>query len=514
MSWLSSFDFLLRTCFTLDTPDVVEAPPVAENKKDNEKIKLLTVKSGAPPMSHFKPVYPSPTEKTESDFSVSSKTFSGWSDSTSYLDDPKKNHRHSNKSKLEILKRDNIMIEGILSSGRFGSHLLARCKGSDDSAEGKMITLNAFQKSVLMDTYQQHVPNREKQFLESFDHPFITTLLGTFSDRNCLYLITPLEVGGPLSHLLRNSLTYGITDGMKTFYAACILSVLKYAHDKNIIHRGLHPDSLLIDSTGYLKVTDWGFAKVVTDCTYTLCGHVEYLCPEAIVHDSGYGRGADYWALGVLIYEMHVGRSAFVPSSLDFKFDGKYEDSVSIRTGGNRAPSQFSNSQHGKVPEINSGIKTLPNNSQKMSTKDTKRSVCPSNQCDEEELIDFQDSQGYDAETIENILTREPIYPSYMPHPAKSVIQSLCQKVATQRLGTRRGGKGIEDIQTHVFFQDVQWTRLNKKLVTAPWVPTVAPSDARGRYYPNYSPKIKMTSVELNGTDFTGYNCPDWNSFK
>jgi serine/threonine protein kinase len=404
-------------------------------------------------------------------------------------------------------------------------------KKSDD-----VVILNAYHKAVLTETYQQHIPQREKALLQSFDHPFISTVLGTFSDRNCLYLVSPAEPGGPLSHLLHNSvLSEGITDKMKTFYAACVLSVLKYAHSLNIIHRGLHPDSLLIDAKGYLKVADWGFAKQVTERTYTLCGHVEYLCPEAIVHDSGYGKGADYWALGVLIYDMFVGRSAFVPSSLNFKYDCKFDDRVVLGTGANSAHSSNSSGssksnvdqghiKHSLSSNSLSGVERSPSPSPAQINSGQNPQSKPASTALSGDTLDQHDPTGHDTGTINNILTRDPIYPSYMPHPTKSIVQGLCQKNVTQRLGTQRNGNGIEDIQMHIFFQDMEWSRLNKKLVAAPWIPSSCvegeaesekanSSPEWAKFYPNYTKKHKLSEVELHGPVYGGYNCPDWNSF-
>ena len=74
-----------------------------------------------------------------------------------------------------------------------------------------------------------------------------------------------------------------------------------------------------MDPNGYLKVIDWGFAKEVTDnTTYTMCGTPEYLAPE-IVNGSGHGKAADFWALGVNIYEMAVGYTPFVGDDVDDK---------------------------------------------------------------------------------------------------------------------------------------------------------------------------------------------------
>ena len=70
----------------------------------------------------------------------------------------------------------------------------------------------------------------------------------------------------------------------------------------------LQPENLLLDREGHLKITDFGFAKRVRDRTWTLCGTPEYLAPE-IVQSKGHGLAVDWWALGILIYEMLAGRT-------------------------------------------------------------------------------------------------------------------------------------------------------------------------------------------------------------
>jgi len=94
------------------------------------------------------------------------------------------------------------------------------------------------------------------------------------------------------------------------FYAGQIVLALEYLQSLNIIYRDLKPENLLFDERGYLKITDFGFAKYVEDQTWTLCGTPEYLAPEIILM-RGYGKAVDWWALGVLIYEMTAGYPPF-----------------------------------------------------------------------------------------------------------------------------------------------------------------------------------------------------------
>lgn len=81
-------------------------------------------------------------------------------------------------------------------------------------------------------------------------------------------------------------------------------------HAKDICYRDLKPENIMIADDGYLKLIDFGFAKVVTKRTFTICGTPEYIAPEILLNQ-GHGKPVDWWTLGILVYEMLAGFPPF-----------------------------------------------------------------------------------------------------------------------------------------------------------------------------------------------------------
>lgn len=90
-----------------------------------------------------------------------------------------------------------------------------------------------------------------------------------------------------------------------------VVFALEYLHHMGIVHRDLKPENVLITPDGYVMLCDFGFCKKIDDSrTYTLCGTPDYIAPEIILN-KGHGFAADWWSLGILVYEMTAGHAPF-----------------------------------------------------------------------------------------------------------------------------------------------------------------------------------------------------------
>ena len=202
------------------------------------------------------------------------------------------------------VKLDDFELDRTIGTGSFGRVMIAYLKA--DRAQRFAIKMLRKENIVKMKQIE-HTLN-EKKILHSINFPFIVHLAYSFKDNSNLYMVLEYVSGGEMFTHLRKTGRY--SEDVACFYASQIVLTFEYLHFLNIIYRDLKPENVLYDSNGYIKITDYGFAKIIKDRTWTLCGTPEYLAPEIIL-SRGYNKAVDWWALGVLIYEMAAGYPPF-----------------------------------------------------------------------------------------------------------------------------------------------------------------------------------------------------------
>lgn len=193
-----------------------------------------------------------------------------------------------------------------LGTGTFGRVYLANYRGTDVPTQ--YFAMKVLKKVDVVRLKQVEHMQSEKSILAMVNCPFIINMYCAFQDSRNLYMLLEYVCGGELFSHLRKATKF--PPDVARFFAAEIALALEYLHSMNIIYRDLKPENLLLDEAGHIKITDFGFAKVVEDRTWTLCGTPEYLAPE-IIESKGHGKPVDWWALGILIYEMLAGYPPF-----------------------------------------------------------------------------------------------------------------------------------------------------------------------------------------------------------
>ena len=215
-----------------------------------------------------------------------------------------KDKEKSKKKKMKIKVKDFEKLKTV-GLGSYGRVRLCRQKKT-----GEIFVMKILKKNEIIKQKQVDHVYSEFNILSTLKHPFIVQLVGfNFEDPKYIYFVLEYIQGGELFTLLRTKGTFPVPQ--TKFYVAHIITIFEYLHSKNIVYRDLKPENILINKNGYLKLTDFGFAKILeNEKTYTLCGTPEYLAPEIILN-KGHGKAVDWWTLGILLYEMLVGIDPF-----------------------------------------------------------------------------------------------------------------------------------------------------------------------------------------------------------
>ncbi|OQR71229.1 cAMP-dependent protein kinase catalytic subunit alpha-like [Tropilaelaps mercedesae] len=207
---------------------------------------------------------------------------------------------------LEKASFDDFTVIGLLGTGAFGLVLKVLHKKTNTHCAMKVQS----KKYIVTVKNQIRRLMNERNLLAATDFVLIVKLLFCFKDNANVYFILELMPCGDFFELKERRRKTPFNEDEARFYTGQVLLTFEYLHTAKIAFRDLKPENLLVAVNGYLKLTDFGYAKPLTNVTYTFCGTPEYMAPEVFTR-RGYGVSVDWWAVGILIYEILFGRTPF-----------------------------------------------------------------------------------------------------------------------------------------------------------------------------------------------------------
>ena len=223
--------------------------------------------------------------------------------------DSKENQSIENKN-IKKIAEDNISKSsfefiGIIGRGGFGKVWKVLYKKTK-----KIFAMKKMSKCKIIDKRSEHSIKAERDLLSKMNHPFIINMHFCFQDADFLYIAMDLLTGGDLRYQIFKQKIFN--EEQTKFFISCIILSLEYIHTNNILHRDLKPENLVMDSQGYLRLTDFGIAKVYRkENSKDTSGTPGYMAPE-VMNAQNHTIAVDYFALGVIGYELMMKKRPYL----------------------------------------------------------------------------------------------------------------------------------------------------------------------------------------------------------
>ena len=198
---------------------------------------------------------------------------------------------------------DSLNYIKFLGKGKFGTVSLVH--NHKNIYAIKAISRKSVEREKILARYFVN----ERKIMLSLDHPFIVKMVKSMKNQHFCFLLIEYINGTNLDqYLTKRENKQNVYETQ--FYIGSILLMLDYLQKKFIAHRDIKPSNIMIDHNGYLKMIDFGTAKILTDYTSTIIGTPHYIAPE-ILQGRGYSLSCDFWSLGGCMYEIFYGKYPF-----------------------------------------------------------------------------------------------------------------------------------------------------------------------------------------------------------
>ncbi|XP_061828957.1 serine/threonine-protein kinase SIK2 isoform X1 [Nerophis lumbriciformis] len=196
-------------------------------------------------------------------------------------------------------------IERTLGKGNFAVVKLARHRITKTEVAIKIIDKTQLDAVNLEKIY------REVQIMKMLDHPHIIKLYQVMETKNMLYLVTEYAKNGEIFDYLAKHGPLSELEARRKFWQ--ILSAVEYCHNRNIVHRDLKAENLLLDGHMNIKIADFGFGNFFQPGKplATWCGSPPYAAPEVFEGQQYEGPQLDIWSMGVVLYVLVCGALPF-----------------------------------------------------------------------------------------------------------------------------------------------------------------------------------------------------------
>ncbi|CAL5444718.1 unnamed protein product [Camellia sinensis] len=357
------------------------------------------------------------------------------------------------KGKEEVRKigPGDFEILRVVGKGAFGKVFQVRKKihdvdenGVDSSGDDGILAMKVMRKETIIKNNHVDYMKAERDILTKVVHPFIVQLRYSFQGyqltKSKLYLILDFINGGHLFfHLYRQGIfTLGYVLGSEDqarIYTAEIVSAVSHLHKCGIVHRDLKPENILMDADGHVVLTDFGLAKEIDESSRSnsMCGTTEYMAPEILL-SKGHNKDADWWSVGILLYEMLTGQCK------DLSF-GQF---LVLETCTWSLPDPF------------------------LSTFVGMRNTWP------------PFTHANRKKLQEKIINEKVKLPPRLTSEAHSLLKGLLQKEPSKRFGS--GPKGADEIKSHKWFRSINWKKLEAREMQPKFKPDVSGKDCTANF--------------------------------